>query len=839
MTDQVHVPLLTPQELLARSNPAMYSLEREHTRDLTNPREMYSLLANNTKTTEDFTAKFKQEIAQSIQSAGGFPKLSRATSLNEIRRIQYEKSDRLGKFQSTADILNSGKKLNVLVLTHNRTSLEDFRTIAEDDKKNLNAVNLPNIAQNVVSLGDKGIKSKNKETVRADALPTLPAEQNIDFKTDSNTNFDIVRNGVTKSKNVNFSKVITSSDTKLEKWFSEMPNEVFDKAQRAIMEASIKEKLTKYQHKRNRKENFPSHVNVLHGSRLRKVPNTFLEVRIDSFGKHLKGEDRMNKYRLQQKSMHRLKMRELEEIERQERTGHEDIELTPRLKLQFRSHTTMTSKNKTDMAREKEKHEEFTNPVENCLKTFDINEALKRDILTRERTHINNYQDYAGRHHLSKSAHEIVFSKVEKESENDSIPKRASPIGIISNNCDSGIAKTTVVNIALETGTSIPPKKFHAEELAHFNIEKETEKLSEENIELVDTTHINDGENKDKSEIQCAERSDEAEENKCIAKIPTARSSRTSDSNKSTISSKHSPKPNKSVLSKFNKLEVFAENSKGLESNIPRQSYHGHKRRDQHAAGNPVSAPYKLDLKKYPQHFKNPVSEYVEPNTSEVRKQDLIFHFEPGEVFVSRKSHPNTYRTSERARIIYGKILNKEERTSGEKTFDAKLAKDSSSVHSMSTRLEGFKLELGDFENRAHADSTHSDSAREHLNTHLDNEMDCTNEPDQDTTSTLTKTPLEKYNKYGKVVREIAVETDLLGSDTGSLLDEIDGLGDKEPKPALRPESNLSDYIVDNNDGDSLNSDSEIDELVRDSTIRKSRSTQKSRATQSYISSKE
>ena len=845
MTDQVRVPVgLTPQQLLVRSNPAMYPFERELTRDLTNPREMYSLLAHNTKSTEDLTAKFKQEIVQNIQSAGGLPKLSRATSLNEIRRIPHGKSDKLGKFQSATDILNSGKKLNVLVLTHNRTSLEGFRTITEEEKENVHAVNLPNISHNTVSHRDINAKDRNKNTVTQAGLPTLLRNQNVENKEVVDINDVQVKSGTTKSNNLKNSKVFNDSDPKLEKWFSEMPNEVFDKAQRAIMEASIKEKLIKYQYKRNRKENFPAHVNVLHGSRLRKVPNTFLEVRVDSFGKHLKNEGRLNKYKLQQKSMHKLKMREMEEIERQERTVHEDVELTPRLKLQYRSHTTMTFKNKADLSHEKEQPNDTAGPVEKSMKTFDINEALNRDILPRERTGVNNYQDYADRLYLSKSAHDTICVKDGKESEKDTCPK---PNSLVSKESEveankamniidhGGGPKTKVVNIALETDTFRPPKSLHTDMTAHARNANENDINIEENTHEDDDKDDVNETNNPEGENKCAENTGDMKDDnvKCIANIPTARSSRTSDSNRSTISSKYSPKPNKSVLRKFNKLEVFAEHGKVLDAKMARQSYHGHKLRDHDSKGTPVTAPYKLDLKSYPQHFKNPVPEHVGLVRPEVRKQDLIFHFEPGEVFVTRKSQPNTYRVSERARIIYGKIATRDDRAGLAKGFDAKLAKDSSSVHSLSTRLEGYKYEMGSFENRALADSIPSDSAREQ---HLDNE-EYTYKPDLDGTSTITKTPLERYNKFGKAVRDIAVETDILGSDTGSPRKkdsfEID---DMELQQVKRPDSNLSDFIIENNDGESLNSDSEIDEMVRDSVIRKSRSTQKSRATQSNLS---
>lgn len=847
MADQGRAPVgITPQELLVRSNPAIYSFERELTRDLTNPREMYSLLSHSTKSTEDLTVKFKQEIAKNVQAPGVFPKLSRATTLNEIRRIQHGKSDKLGRFQGSSDIMNPNKKLNVLVLTHNRTSIEDFRTIVEEDKENLQALNLPNITQNAVSQDEVGVKNNDTYKNVQVELPTLPAEQNVGHKKATDAGENIVCNsGTSKLKSDN----IKNSDPKLEKWFSEMPNEVFDKAQRAIMEASIKDKLTKYQHKRHRKENFPAHVNVLHGSRLRKVPNTFLEVRVDSFGKHLPTENRMDRYKLHQKSIHKLKMREMDEIERQEKMGREDIELTPRLSMQHRSHTTISQKNKTDASLEKPKHEFVSISDEKGLKTFDINEVLRRDILPRERTHINNYQDYAEKRHLTNSAPDSVFLRNCKNSNQETVPKPNSPVSKTSdvggasnktaNETDRGVAKTSVVNIALNKDTPRQRNPLHIEQNIQTSQVRETTNAGNIDIsmEVDEGNMVKDGEKDVQNEVGTEIKEDSA---KCITKIPTARSSRTSDSNRSTISSKQSPKPNKSVLGRFNKLEVFAEHGKTQDAKMTRKSYHGHKLRDHESKELAMPPSYKLDLKNYPQHFKNPISDDMELMNTEVRKQELIFRFEPGEVFISRRPNPN--RASERARIIYGKVLHKNDREMGGKAFDAKLAKESNSARSLSTRLDGYRFEIGNFESRALADSVPSESVREHEhpNTRISNILDddeYVNRPDLDTTSTVTKTPLEWYNRYGKVVRDIAIETDVIGSETGTPMQySVDEVGDKESKYVNRPVSNLSDFIVENNDGESLNSDSELEDIVPKSSIRQSRSTQKSRGTQSNLS---
>ena len=828
---------ITPQQLLVKSNPAMYAFERGLTRDLTNPREMYNLLSHNTKSTEDLTAKFKQEIARNIQVPGVFPKLSRSNTLNEIGRLHHRKSDNLGGFKSASEVLTPNKKLNVLVVTRNKTNLEGFRTIIEDEKENLHDLNLPNITRIVSNKNDTGVGSGKNKHIQF-GFPVLSAEKNARNRTTTANFVDNDREPETATQKGNTIN-IRNADPKIDKWFSEMPNEVFDKAQRAIMEDSIKDKLTKYQHKRNRKENFPAHVNVMHGSRLRRVPNTFLEVRVDSFGRYLKNEERMNKYKLQQKSILKLKMRDTDEMERHNK-GREEINYSPGLRMPYRSHTTMTYKDKTNPTSEKQNQEVDTKKDEWGIKTFNVNEVLRRDIMSRERTHLNNHREYMGKRQLSKSAHDTNCTNECNESEKDTVRKVSSAaskggetVGSSNKNAtgsERGVAKASVVTIALENECGAKTQKQSNNQTVSDNGAVETHKTLDEikaRNETVDTGEINAvKEEKDKDNTTEIEEDDDA--SKCVTKIPTAKSSRTTDSNRSTISSKQSPKPNKSVLSRFNKLEVFAEHGKVPDPKMIRNSYHGHKLRD-HESKEPVVPPsYKLDLKNYPQHFKNPIPDEPFVINHEVKKPEVMFRFEPGEVFISRKSNPN--RASERARIIYGKVLNKDEKVSNR---DARNAKDSASVHSLSTGLDGYKFEIGNFEQRALADSVPSDSVREHehLNTRasypVEEESEYTNRPDLETASTVTKTPQEFYMRCGKVVRDIAIETDILGSETDSLQGHF---------VEERPDSNLSDFIIDNNDGESLNSDSDTDERLPVNPIRKS--TVKSRGTQSRVSAK-
>lgn len=833
---------ITPQQLLLKSNPAMYAFERETemSRDLTNPRDMYNLLSHNTKSTEDLTAKFKQEIARNIQAPGVFPKLSRSNTLHEIGRLHHRKSDKLDRFQSASEILTPNKKLNVLVVTRNKSNLEGFRTIIEDDKENLHALNLPNITQIVSTKVDTGIASDKNKRIQF-GFPVLSAEQNAQNRITTTANHvDNFKEPDSATQQLNTAN-LRSRDTKIDKWFSEMPNEVFDKAQRAIMEGSIKDKLTKYQHKRNRKENFPAHVNVMHGSRLRKVPNTFLEVRVDSFGKYLKHEERMNKYKLQQKSILKLKMKGMDEMERHDK-AREDIDYSPGLRMQYRSNTTMTYKNKNNSTPEMHNKEVDVKKVDKGLKTFNVNEVLKRDIMSRERTHINNYQEYTEKRHMSKSAQDRGYLHDCGESERDTVPKICSPVskgsesaGIINKNAsgsDRGIAKTSVVTIALgkDDSAKIQKQSNNQNVLNNTGVTHKTYDEGKNGNKQKDSGKTNE----DKIEEKDTEREEETEENgetsKCVTKIPTAKSSRTTDSNRSTISSKQSPKPNKSVLSRFNKLEVFAEHGKASDAKMIRNSYHGHKLRDHESKETTVPPSYKLDLKNYPQHFKNPIPDEHFVINNEVRKQEVVFRFEPGEVYITRKSNPN--RASERARIIYGKVFNKDDKALST-IKDAKHVKDSHSAHSLSTGLDGYKFEVGNFEHRALADSVPSDSVREHghPNTRISNpveeESEYVNRPDLETASTITKTPQEFYMRYGKVVRDIAIETDILGSETDSLRGHF---------VEDRPESNLSDYIIDNNDGESLNSDSETDDHFQLNPVRKS--TVKSRGTQSRVSAK-
>ena len=796
MADQVEQTTVgvDPRQLLFKSNPGLYGSTTDINRDLTNPREMYSILSYRTKSNDDLTVRFKQELVKSIQTSGLLPKLTRTNSINDIKR-NPPKSDRLGKVgvQSSLSVGETRLSNDQSGLRRHKTTVVDTRPRTDtEEKENRNFAGLPSIARNVHTSGGE-IRVRNTHL----GLPDLSSDGRK--RSAEITGLDIKHSGHQK-RLLQIKEELLSSDTKLDKWFSEMPNEVFDKAQRALMEESIKERLHNYQNKRNKRNGFPNdNVHVSVGSKVKKVPNTYLELRVDSFGKHLLNEkgDKLNKYKLQQKSMHKLKMREIDEFDKPDRI-RDEVDFTPRLSLHHRSLTTLAlSKAKTASTMAKNKPEVITIPTDRAMNTVNINESVELDEIKRERKHLSYFEEYTERLNMMKIVadqhEELHLARPNSACSSHGVQEQDDSIG------DKSAAKPNIVNIALEQNA---PKKrnpihitktIHEKEIANKNqpnIENHVESnetVTQQKSEDISTSKANIT---DTDLMKKQEKCEEPKQGTIITMIPTAP---TAQSSRTSTSSSIRSLANKSPLKKFNTLEVFAEHSKLLEARMEERNYHGHKLRDSTTRVMPPSV--KLDLKSIPNQSEHQPKETIDTGRSEVKMQDVVFRFEPGEVFITTKkpkqvSNSNN-RSSERARIIYGKALQKDDKKEGRLRENSK---ENFSTVSLSTRFDGYKSELGRFESRALEGSITSLSGKD--------------EPTEQT----------YVNNNGVFIRDVAIETEVLGpekSPSAKQNDDKDTL--KVDHVEHRTGSGLTDFILDDNDdGESLDSTSNVGGHVMD-----------------------
>lgn len=755
---QRHQTAFTPQELMLRSNPALFSWENFASSDLTNPREMYNILSHKTKSIEDLEAKLKKELVKSVQMSNTFPKLSRAVSMGDLEHKH-------GKGLKISD--GNNRQMNMLFLKRHNTSLADgFRKTKGSDKENNIALNLPHIENQLNCRGDV---QKVNDKMEQSELPALVSHTQQGRQNDQ-------KQEALNDKHVSF------SDTKLDKWFSEMPNEVFDKAQRALMEESIQARLQEFRRSRYRKMNFPNQsFNVCIGSKHRRVKNTYLELRVDSFGRHLQTEkdERRNRYRLQQKSMHNLKMRESVEGEPHEKLHRENT--FPKLSRLNKPFTPMKSKSKTDQeitAMQKHKKESAKIQSEGGFKTLYINEKFGVEIGQKmgHKHGISNYEDYTEKLFAMKEMQyqDLLNRVVESPSHSNVDHDEEHMNGDI---LERENQKASVVNLELNKESPHIRKPLHLEKPLN-----EANKTKNESLKEKDFPIASDSENR-KTLPEPTPKHD-----KIITKIPTAPSVRTSESRSSNSS--FMSKNNKEAMKRFNKLEVFAESHRVADINPHFRNISEHRSRqfgESHETLN--SLPQNVETK---QQQQVPSQTEVSGLLKEIQRPeaDVVFRFEPGEVFISRKN-PNKTLTktlsSERARVIYGKVAqnNVEKKMHSDKSTTKKEStKDNYSCATKSTKHEHFyRAELGRFESRAVDDSSSPNSPR----------------LDQGNNQMLIITSNKRLNPGTVTKHDVATETDIIGS--------------PGPKFENRSESGLSDFIIDNNDGESLESDYEGDHI--------------------------
>ncbi|KAL4233258.1 hypothetical protein ACF0H5_007942 [Mactra antiquata] len=779
---------ITPQELMMRSNPALYQVDNPANKDLANPREVYNILSHKTKSIEDLAAKFKQELAKSVQSTGQLPKLSRALSMNDIEH-KLDKANRFGhKNESTGFTTNSHRKL--LEFKRHNTSVNETRKTTE----NKSALNLPCIEEGAVRHEELNVKARQKTDL------CQPTERTENCVVNKDAAIKRVEFSDTKYPKLIEDKEQTGgSDAKISKWFSEMPNEVFDKAQRALMEDSIKDRLQDYQKRRRKKHTeFPHPTfHVCLGPKVRKVPNTFLELRVDTFGRHIQNDkdkrdldkdDKMAKYKLQQKSMHHLKMRGSADVDQHEKMQREEI--FPKLVIQNRSYTatTGTKARKQDIESTPVlvPKRESTFP-DSGYKTVYINDAITGDFVqnVKHRHGLNNYEEYTERLAMMKEM-SLEISNMEAG--------RDHPHG---EDIDKDGSKAAIVNITLKQDRPTPRNPHHLEKsLSDATLDDKLPKLEKDDTKIDDIV-----------ENEEEEKEAEAEEDvkpKLITKIPTAQSVRTSDTRSS-----NSSMSNKEALKKFNRLEVFGESQSQGNYTTTRDHFPKGKFQTTDELV-PIPPPAKPETK--PQKhamLHDPVTPYPE-----IKRPDpeFVFRFEPGEVFIQRKQQQHTYtntRCSERARIIYGKTLHgASDKNSNDKSSRTSKKKDAKSAITKSSFMDGFKSDFSRYESRAQNENL--DAISPQLDGNIRNKS-----------LVVTSNSMEIDNRNRlKLTRDVATETDLLGSIKDS---HSQRSSDKSvtiiynPDVVLeRGESGLSDFIIENNDGESLESD---DDTLREDDV--------------------
>lgn len=780
-------PGFTPQELLSRSNTAMFSLEvsGQH-QDLTNPREMYSLLSNRSKSIDDLTEKFKRGLVTSIQTHGSLQNLTRAVSLNDVYKHsvkEYNKRTRVNKQQ------HAGKHMS-------------------NEYENVTKWNLPRIAHHTISREDTE-HGRSRHKAGDTQLPSLREVRYGREHEHAKIHSNDAPIGVYK---IRTEKSGQHTDPKLDKWFSEMPNEVFDRAKRALMRQQIKDKV-QIRDSSHFKSTFPNPLNSSTRNSRKRVHNTFLELRVDSFGKHLEveNEDKLNRYKLKQKSMHQLKMREKSDADETERHFREDSKLG----IEYRSLTNLgltkpKLKCATDTTNQKPRRDAANIHTAHNYKVLYINDKLA--VEPRDRHWTSNYEDYTERvaitHKLHEHDHFIGTLKVPANEDIHHYAERTFPL--IREN-----TKASVVTLALEKDIPKPRKPKHIERsIKEAKPSRDVKTESDKTVKRTDEEKHKAKDSPEKNSIR---------PNPIVTKIPTGQSSRTSES-KSTSSS--ISKTNMEALKKFNTLEVFAESSVVNESVYSKSNVKHNQHRcvdyAQSLPGTSFQFPVKFDLRQQQQQQRRPVRlpvpDLLQLHELKKPESDIIFRFEPGEVFVEHKPqryYTNQNKPSDRAKLIYGKTphLFGDFKTHFKTLVQKEDTKDSHSLTTLSTKLDAYREELGRFESRAVDDSVKSLSSRQEegaqepvllIKSHTFHETSDRFKAKRTYVKQRTKENTPKCDVA--TATEVQVDSRDLGEGT----DTRTPASNQSVISSMtnRSGSTLSDFIVDNNDGETLDSDS-------------------------------
>jgi hypothetical protein len=510
-------------------------------------------------------------------------------------------------------------------------------------------------------------------------------------------------------------------------------------------------------------------------------------------------DDKKNRYRLHQKSMHNLKMRESSELDLHERMHRE--ETFPRLS-QNRSSKTCSKKQKNKSEAEvlssKTKKDAAKVSTDGGIKTLYINERFDKEIgqVVGQKHAINNYEDYTEKLMALKEMqyHDLLKTLAHSppNSQYDPDEVRFGDIDFEREN-----TKATIVNLELRKETPNSRTPYH--------LEKSLTEASKTNALFQKDTGITEEAIKQMEENMETSIQQELTHGKIITKIPTAPSIRTSESRSSTSSFK----TNKEAMKKFNTLEVFAEGGNKTQAGNATEGASRHLR---HAFP-------KTDTKnqqvQHETENENMIKEVKKP------ENDFVFRFEPGEVFITREN-PNKTLThtvsSDRARVIYGKVVNSAMgKKGGNKYVNKKDFKDNNSIKTKTTtKLDFYRAEVGKYESRALDDCLTDITPRQDK------------EPDPLLVITSKKLRDKNQQEHGSAhgndmnlnksngianKRDVATETDIIGSA------KEDEAHFYRPPPSDRSLSGLSDFIIDNNDGESLN-DSESDDNDDSSDIR-------------------
>ena len=287
---------MKPKDLLVKSNPGLFGNMHP---DITNPRDMYNFLSKRKfpKLADDESSFYRQKSVFE-------ERLPRSNSFKDLNKSSKAKIQKKYHFHSHQDLsLIEKKDPSLAALNSNAPHVgpEEMTRLPEREKTMMTNFNLP--ALNDVG-NETGKEEINDGAVTSVSLPLIRSAPS-DNVAKSKYSEDRARN---VKANSNRTRTNVTFNSKLDKWFSEMPSDVTDKADRAIMEDIIRERMAAYQHDIRSNEKISKlKRHHTHLKSLSQIQHQYLELRAETTPKPNRSDLNLGHYKLKQKSSLNLK----------------------------------------------------------------------------------------------------------------------------------------------------------------------------------------------------------------------------------------------------------------------------------------------------------------------------------------------------------------------------------------------------------------------------------------------------------------------------------------------------------------------------------------------------
>ncbi|XP_021355325.1 uncharacterized protein LOC110451560 [Mizuhopecten yessoensis] len=300
---------VTPKELLVKSNPSLYA-------EVDTNRQMNNMISNRRWEVDSHSKDDSHVKPMSNLMAPGpsFPFLSRTNSMNNLHHYSGGKMLRKQHSHSNHDLSGFDRKdhSKYAAALHRQQnySMEDLRHVAESDKENRKSLHFP------------AIRRERTKTVAPSSFPGSDSSgvnfpnvrSDLSWPLQNGSNGEIRINHFSRDKTRVLGKPFVH---KLEKWFSEIPSEEYEKADqsRNVENSDSSKSFSMRGKQRNVSSKSQWKVPVL--KPMQNIPNKYLELRKETNTNGIKDTNiNRDQYKLRQKSLLQLKMNSVENRER-------------------------------------------------------------------------------------------------------------------------------------------------------------------------------------------------------------------------------------------------------------------------------------------------------------------------------------------------------------------------------------------------------------------------------------------------------------------------------------------------------------------------------------------